>query len=67
MRADELPIGSTLISVSETALARTEPAVVTSLARSNKKQTVYNLEVEQQHNFFANGILVHNDKMPRIP
>jgi len=35
---------------------------VKSLKRIEESITVYNMEVEGQHNYFANGILVHNGK-----
>ncbi len=36
------------------------PITIVSRKRINKKQDVYNLNVENQHEYFANGILVSN-------
>lgn len=39
-----------------------KPVVVKSIVRVNKPVRVYNFEVENAHNFFVQGILVHNRK-----
>ena len=33
---------------------------VKSVKKLNRKKTVYDIEVENDHNYFANGFLVHN-------
>src|SRR5215470_9219734 len=38
LRVDELQLGSVLVALSEAAVARTEPTMVTSLERFNRKQ-----------------------------
>lgn len=39
---------------------RTETDYVVSITRSDKEAIVFDIQVENSHNFFANGILVHN-------
>jgi len=35
-------------------------ARVVSVEKLNERKPVYNLTIEDSHNYFANGILVHN-------
>ena len=37
-----------------------QPVEVVGITRRNTPEPVYNLEVEDAHEFFANGVLVHN-------
>ena len=39
-----------------------KPVVVKSIVRVDKPVTVYNFEVASAHNFFVQGVLVHNRK-----
>ncbi len=36
---------------------------IVSIVKENVLTTVYNIEIEENHNFFARGILVHNSEM----
>ncbi|MFY0563436.1 MopE-related protein [Archangium lansingense] len=67
VRADELEIGDELVmlNVSDGAdLASTHPVRVTSLLMQPQHETTYNLEVDTHHDYFAEGILVHNKEAP---
>jgi len=39
---------------------------IKSIKKLNKKEKVYDIEVEEDHSFFANGICVHNCSAPNI-
>jgi hypothetical protein len=36
------------------------PVHVVGVIENKRKQPVFNLEVEEDHEYFANGVLVHN-------
>jgi intein/homing endonuclease len=64
VRADELRPGDALVSIAGRQLGAqpmsTRSAKVQSLVGLPGHETVYNLEVDGQHNYFAGGLLVHN-------
>jgi hypothetical protein len=63
VRADELQLGDELL-VLDDGPGKAEPGLrsvkVASLEQLPPAKTVYNIEVEGTHNFFAGGVLVHN-------
>jgi hypothetical protein len=61
IRADELRVGSLLTTVAGES-DRPSLRAVTSLVETGEGTTVYNLEVREQHDYFAGGVLVHNLK-----
>lgn len=65
VRADELGVGDTLVTLpaGATALASgsdVRAMSVSSLAFEPERATTYNIEVADQHTYFAGGALVHN-------
>ncbi|MCK4266100.1 MAG: PKD domain-containing protein, partial [Thermoplasmata archaeon] len=59
-RADTIRLGDILTTLDG-------DVVVTSIERITQAQKVYNIEVENNHNYFAEGILVHNVLKPEEP
>ena len=57
VKASELQVGDTLLKIAGDAFSM---ATVKTLTSTESEQTVYNLTVEGQHNYFAGGVLVHN-------
>lgn len=60
VRASEIENGTLLQQVADEGDAQSSNVKVLNRQFTQKKQTVYNLEVDGHHNYFANGILVHN-------
>lgn len=65
VRADELNVGDALLLLSEKATSlgsasELQSTQVRSLVMTPERTTTYNLEVAEQHTYFAGGILVHN-------
>jgi hypothetical protein len=63
MRADQLRVGALLVTMGA-GLDHPVAEPVESLSEMDGGTTVYNLEVGEQHNYFAGGVLVHNLKIP---
>lgn len=63
VRADELQDGDQLMSIDANTANGATAMAVSSLSSMSGGQTVYNLEVDTQHTYFAGGLLVHN-KLP---
>jgi len=54
--AGAISVGDTLVD------SKGEPVSVESVLRKQVVQKVYNIEIENQHTFFADGIYVHNQE-----
>jgi len=59
VRADELKVGDELYQIRHRQL-ETEPAFVTNVIDTGVESEMYDLEIEGEHSFFANKVLVHN-------
>ena len=57
VRADQLKVGDVLTTLSGNLS-------ISRLDTEHSDESVYNLEVDGQHNYFAGGILVHNKPTP---
>lgn len=60
MSSAPVPSAASRSSSTSTARSRVAPVVVESVAATGKIEPVYDLTVEGEHEFFANGVLVHN-------
>lgn len=65
VRADELGVGDSLVMLNHGATALSSDAnlgrmAVSSLSFEPERSTTYNIEVANQHTYFADGLLVHN-------
>jgi alpha-tubulin suppressor-like RCC1 family protein len=70
VRADELRVGDALVRLETTGSSPSvsnDSVTVFSLLSLPQRQTTYNIEVDTQHNYFADGILVHNKIPPYDP
>ncbi|HXU81681.1 MAG TPA: DUF1592 domain-containing protein [Polyangia bacterium] len=65
--AREVPAGSALLALSSGGTARVALGRPFAVAADARPQTVYDLTVDEQHDYFAEGILVHNKQPPRCP
>ena len=61
--ASELSVGAKLLQVGEAS----SETVILSFPERATQTTVYNLEVAGFHNYFAEGVLVHNKQPPGWP
>ena len=57
--AENIAVGDTLAREDPNGIKYCGDSV-SSVKRIQRKETVYDIDVEHTHNFFANGILVHN-------
>ncbi len=71
VRADELQVGDTLLMLPEGASAlassgEVQSTPVQSLVYTPRRVATYNIEVANQHTYFAGGVLVHNKALCKM-
>lgn len=64
--AREVPAGSALLALGAGGTARTPLTGAFAVPAGEAPRTVYDLTVDEQHDYFAEGILVHNKQPPPI-